>query len=117
MVSVKNKSLVFIEAVTSTPLSIKKGLGCKDVRVMRSLMIPAGLQSRTSEGDYFKNNVKGTMIGGNFCSWYGGFDSYIVAREIGNPISCPSMGRKQPQEDAIFTLHELERMDTHFIRI
>ena len=28
----KNNSLVFIEEVTSTPLSIKKGLGCKDVK-------------------------------------------------------------------------------------
>ena len=27
------------------------------------------------------------MIGGNFVSWYGGFDSYIIAREIGNPMS------------------------------
>ena len=42
-----------------------------------------------------------TMVGGNMVSWYGGFDSYMVAREIGNPISAPSMGRKQPQEDAI----------------
>ena len=86
------------------------GLGCKDVRVMRSLMIPAGLQSRTTEGDYFKNNVKGTMIGGNFCSWYGGFDSYIVAREIGNPISAPSMGRKQDQESLIEDINYLPYM-------
>jgi len=71
-----------------------KGLGCKDVRVMRSLMIPAGIPSRSEWGD-------GTIIGGNMVSWYGGFDSYMVAREIGNPIWAPSMGRKQPQEDAI----------------
>ena len=70
------------------------GLGCKDVRVMRSLMIPAGIPSRSEWGD-------ATMIGGNFVSWYGGFDSYMVAREIGDPISAPSMGRKQPQEDSI----------------
>ena len=42
------------------------GLGCKDVRVMRSLMIPEGLVSRSEWGN-------GTMIGGNFVSWYGGF--------------------------------------------
>ena len=70
------------------------GLGCKDVRVMRSLMIPTGLAPRSGKG-------KGTIVGGNFVSWYGGFDSYIVAREIGDPINCPSMGRKQEQEDAI----------------
>ena len=42
-----------------------------------------------------------TMVGGNMVSWYGGFDSYMVAREIGAPISAPSMGRKQDQEDSI----------------
>tara|TARA_R110001592_G_scaffold355299_3_gene655772 strand:+ start:1714 stop:2634 length:921 start_codon:yes stop_codon:yes gene_type:complete len=71
-----------------------KGLGCKDVRVMGSLMITDGLLPRSKWGD-------GTIIGGNFVSWYGGFDSYIVAREIGNPIWAPSMGRKQDQEDMI----------------
>ena len=70
------------------------GLGCKDVRVMRSLMIPEGLIPRNEWGD-------ATMVGGNMVSWYGGFDSYMVAREIGNPIYAPSMGRKQRQEDAI----------------
>jgi hypothetical protein len=75
-----------------------KGLGCKDVRVMRSLMIPEGLIPRNEWGDV-------TIIGGNFVSWYGGFDSYIVAREIGDPITAPSMGRKQEQEDAIEDIH------------
>ena len=79
------------------------GLGCKDVRVMRSLMIPDGLVPRSEWGN-------GTMIGGNFVSWYGGFDSYIVAREIGNPISAPSMGRKQPQESDIQDINYLPYM-------
>ena len=70
------------------------GLGCKDVRVMRSLMITEDLIPRNEWGDV-------TIIGGNMVSWYGGFDSYIVAREIGNPIWAPSMGRKQDQEDMI----------------
>ena len=71
-----------------------KGLGCKDVRVMRSLMIPEGLKPRSELGS-------GTIIGGNFVSWYGGFDSYVVAREIDDTISAPSMGRKQEQESMI----------------
>ena len=70
------------------------GLGCKDVRVMRSLMIPEGLIPRNEWGDV-------TIIGGNFVSWYGGFDSYMVAREIGDPIVAPSMGRKQELENQI----------------
>ena len=71
-----------------------KGLGCKDVRVMRSMMIPEGLEPSEEKS-------KGTMIGGNFVQWYGGFDSYVVAREIPHPIVAPSMGRKQEQEDLI----------------
>jgi len=78
-----------------------KGLGCKDVRVMRSLMIPEGLEPRT---EYNKDNV---IIGGNFVSWYGGFDSYIVARELDRDIWAPSMGRKQSQEDAIEDINYL----------
>jgi glycosyltransferase involved in cell wall biosynthesis len=61
-------------------------------------MIPEGLIPRNEWGDV-------TIIGGNFVSWYGGFDSYIVAREIGDPITAPSMGRKQEQEDAIEDIH------------
>ena len=81
-----------------------KGLGCKDVRVMRSLMIPEGLEPRT---EYNKDNV---IIGGNFVSWYGGFDSYIVARELDRDIWAPSMGRKQQQEDAIEDINYLPYM-------
>ena len=80
-----------------------KGLGCEDVRVMRSLMIPEGLIPRNEWGDV-------TIIGGNFVSWYGGFDSYMVAREIGDPITAPSMGRKQDQEDAIEDIQYLPYM-------
>ena len=81
-----------------------KGLGCTDVRVMRSLMIPEGLVPRSEWGN-------GTIIGGNFVSWYGGFDSYIVARKIGNPIVAPSMGRKQEQEDSIDDIKYLPYMN------
>ena len=57
-------------------------------------MIPHNLLPRSEWGDV-------TIVGGNFVSWYGGFDSYMVAREIGDPIVAPSMGRKQKQEDLI----------------
>jgi len=80
-----------------------KGMGCKDVRIMRSLMIPEGLIQRSEWSD-------GTIIGGNMVSWYGGFDSYMVAREIGNPIVAPSMGRKQVQESAIEDINYLPYM-------
>jgi len=80
-----------------------KGLGCKDVRVMQSLMVPEGLVSRSEWGN-------GTIIGGNFVSWYGGFDSYMIAREIGNPIVAPSMGRKQELESQIEDIQYLPYM-------
>ena len=66
-------------------------------------MIPEDLIPRNQWGD-------ATIIGGNFVSWYGGFDSYIVAREIGDPIYAPSMGRKQKQEDAIEDIHYMAYM-------
>lgn len=81
------------------------GLDCKDVRVMRSMMIPERLDSVG-----YSKEKSGTLLGGNFVSWYGGFDSYMVAREIGNPISCPSMGRKQPQEEMIEDINYLDYM-------
>jgi hypothetical protein len=51
------------------------------------------------------------IIGGNMVRWYGGFDSYIVAREIGDPISAPSMGRKQSQEDVIEDINYMAYMN------
>ena len=83
------------------------GLGCKDVRVMRSLMIPAGIQSR----DDIEIGNGGIILGGNFVSWYGGFDSYIVSRDSGLKLSAPSMGRKQEQEDLIEDITYLPYMN------
>ena len=84
-------------------VSYYKGLGCKDVRVMRSLMITDGLVPRNEWGDV-------TIIGGNMVSWYGGFDSFVVARQIGDPIVAPSMGRKQDLEDSIEEIEYLPYM-------
>ncbi len=76
------------------------GLGCKDIRVMRSLMIPEGLSSQTERGN-------GTIIGGNFVSWYGGFDSFMVAMNLKDSITAPSMGRKQNEEKLIEEINYL----------
>jgi len=56
------------------------------------------------------NNIKKqdkAIIGGNFCRWYGGFDSYIIAQEFGVPIFAPSMGRKIQGEENIPDLTHL----------
>tara|TARA_R110000824_G_scaffold285608_1_gene473771 strand:- start:673 stop:1683 length:1011 start_codon:yes stop_codon:yes gene_type:complete len=47
------------------------------------------------------------IIGGNFCRWYGGFDSYIIAQEFGVPLYAPSMGRKIEGEEEIEDLTHL----------
>ena len=51
------------------------------------------------------------IIGGNFCRWYGGFDSYIVAHEFNCPIFAPSMGRKIQNEDQIENLTHFPYME------
>lgn len=51
------------------------------------------------------------IIGGNFCRWYGGFDSYIVAQEFGVPLFVPSMGRKIQGEEQVEDLTHLPYMN------
>ena len=67
--------------------------GHSDVRVLQSLMIEEaiGLVREVA------------IIGGNFCRWYGGFDSYIVASQEFDKIYAPSMGRRQPGEEQLLT--------------
>jgi hypothetical protein len=67
-----------------------------DVRVLPTLMIEDAI------GDVVQSHDRdGVMIGGNFVSWYGGFDSYAIAVEFNTPIFAPSMGRKQDGEDQL----------------
>ena len=71
--------------------------GHKDIRVMRSLMIEDAI------GELKDVKRDGVIIGGNFVNWYGGFDSYVVAKEISEEVYAPSMGRKQPGEESLVT--------------
>jgi len=41
-----------------------------------------------------------TIIGGNFCHWYGGFQSYVVASSFECPIFVPTMHCKRKNEEA-----------------
>lgn len=67
-----------------------------DVKVMQSLMIEDAIGELKSE------NRHGVIIGGNFVSWYGGFDSFIIAQELDNgTVYAPSMGRKQVGEEQL----------------
>ena len=66
-------------------------------------MITDGLIPRNEWGD-------GTMIGGNFVVGMVDLIPIYGCREIGNPISQPSMGRKQEQEDMIEDINYLTYM-------
>jgi len=70
-----------------------------DVRVLPSLMIEDAI------GTLDTVDRKDVIIGGNFVSWYGGFDSYAIARELSTDekVYAPSMGRKQPLEEHLLT--------------
>ena len=47
----------------------------------------------------------------NFCQWYGGFGSYMVAQEFGTGIFVPSMGRKIEGEEQMPCLNHLPYMN------
>ena len=82
-----------------------EGLLSKACHVMPSLMIEDLIK------DLPKVDRSGVMIGGNFCQWYGGFDSYITAQEFGTGIFVPSMGRKIEGEESIPGLNHLPYMN------
>jgi len=69
-----------------------------DVRVMPSLMIEDAI------GEVKDLQREGVIIGGNFVSWYGGFDSYVIASEEFDEVYAPSMGRKIDGEEQMVKL-------------
>ena len=95
----------FILVHNTSDINYYKGLtNKKKVFPMHSLMITDDVVPRNEWGD-------AVIIGGNMCSWYGGFDSYIVAQELDMPISVPSMGRKIEREEELENLQHLEYMN------
>ena len=80
-----------------TDIPYFKGINPKVlIQDIPSLMI----EDSVTDARLVKKNDK-VIIGGNFTRWYGGFDSYVVATEFDLPIHCPSMGRKQPNEEQL----------------
>jgi len=47
------------------------------------------------------------IIGGNFCRWYGGFQSYVVASDFMCPIYVPASHCKRKHEESAPNLHHL----------
>ena len=70
-----------------------------DVRVLPSLMIEDAIDVDAIMPPKYRGEV---IIGGNFVSWYGGFDSFVVAQEMTEgKVFAPSMGRKQLGEEQL----------------
>ena len=82
-----------------------EGLTGKECKILSSLMIEDSIKNLPQV------ERKDIIIGGNFCSWYGGFDSYIVAQEANCPIYIPSMGRKIEGEEQMPNLNHLPYMN------
>jgi hypothetical protein len=67
-----------------------------NVQVLRSLMIEDPIKEITPI-----EHRTGVMIGGNFKSWYGGFDSFMLAKSVTDEIYSPQMGRRQEGEEQL----------------
>ena len=76
----------------------------KDVRTLKTLMIEDSIKDLPEEVR------SGTMIGGNFVEWYGGFDSFMVASEINEKIYSPQMGQRKEGETQL-GIEQLPYMD------
>lgn len=77
----------------------------KKVEIIHSLMIEdliKGINPKTEDK---------VLIGGNFCRWYGGFESYMVASEFGLPIWGQESHAKRNNEGAMENLNHFPRMN------
>ena len=82
-------------------LKYYRGLTGKRCELMRTLMIEDKIEPHIVNHDA----RKGVIIGGNFVSAYGGFDSYIVGREMSDKIFAPITGRMKEEEKGMDITH------------
>ena len=74
-----------------------RGLTNKRCELLSSLMITDNLGGNDSILPCGGGSKEGVVIGGNFVSIYRGFDSYVVAKRFGLPVSDPTTGRMKPE--------------------
>tara|TARA_B110000977_G_C11044061_1_gene479912 strand:- start:985 stop:1977 length:993 start_codon:yes stop_codon:yes gene_type:complete len=77
------------------------------VHVIPTLMIEDILPILPKNGRAIENK---TIIGGNFSRWYGGTQSYLVARLFGNPIWAQTSHSKRDNEESVPDLQHLPRL-------
>ena len=77
-------------------IDLKYYNGITNVRteLLPTVMITDNIKPRDEWGD-------GVIIGGNWVRDYGGFDSYQVALELGNPITAITTGRMKEEESQV----------------
>lgn len=68
----------------------------KPVSILPTLL----LHNNLNKADIIpKERRSGCMIGGTWCDWYSGQDSFMIAQEFNCKLFAPSMGRKDEYED------------------
>ena len=72
-------------------LKYYRGITDKRCELMPTLMIEDNIKVSDTK-------TESVMIGGNFVSAYGGFDSYLVAKEISEEVWAPTTGRMKEDE-------------------
>jgi|TARA_R110001606_G_scaffold390351_3_gene557234 hypothetical protein len=78
--------------------------GNKLVKIIPTLMIEDAIKK-------IKSNPKDkTLVGGNFSRWYGGFQSFMVARLFSNEIWTQSSHSKRTGEDGVEGLNHIPRV-------
>ena len=70
----------------------------KDIKILPSLMVEDPIDIKTLQDTEKRSGV---MIGGNMKSWYGGFDSFLLAKSITDEIYSPKMGQRQEREEEL----------------
>lgn len=83
-------------------------LNSENVFVMNTLMITDMIDTGKLCKPADRDNA---IIGGNFCSWYSGIDSYMIAQEFNTKIYAPKMGRMPDNEKLIDDLNHLDYKD------
>lgn len=102
-----NMDFIFVHNEIDVPY-FKGLISHKNVFVLPSLLIE---DSIPIEAKKVAQNRSSCIIGGNFCEWYSGMDSFLIAQEFGEKIYVPTMGRKVPGEEQIEGLNHLPYMN------
>ena len=97
-------SMDFLLTHNKSDISYFKGIFKMPTFNLQSLMIEDTVKNVPRENNGMP------IIGGNFCSWYGGVDSYFVSQNFNKPTFIPSMGRKIENEEQFPSLHHLPYM-------